>query len=203
MNETELFYKNHYDFYKSKYWSTIHSDINIPNGFKEYPLREYNYFSDLLNQNVVTKDCRIIDMCCGNGLLLKHLQKNCNFYVTPFGIDFQENSIEQAKKIIHPSHKDNFITQNATDFDFTKNQFDIIIIDPYHFTSIDLKILTKKIIENVELLTVFYSYSDVLLNLNYKTISDFPSLNLLGLDTYNYEELSIGLYVSDKKRHTT
>lgn len=198
MNQDENFYKNQFDFYKSKYWKTNHNDFVIPNGFTNYPLETYNYFSNILNNKVQVANCKLLDICCGNGLLLKHLMDTCNFEIIPFGIDFQTKSINQAKSKIHKEHKDNFITQNAKFFDFTKKIYDIILFDPYHFTDTDLKVMTDTITKNVGQFVLFYCYADVLKNLTYKCVSDFPALNSLNLDTYNYDEISFGLCYTKK-----
>jgi SAM-dependent methyltransferase len=198
MTESELFYKSQYDFYKSKYWNTNHNDLNIPNGFDKYPLKEYNYFSDLLNDYISLSKCNILDICCGNGLLLNHLINHCSFDVIPFGIDFQENSIKQAKDEIHTNFKDNFFIKNANSFDFSERIFDIVLLDPYHFTDEDLQNLTTRILGSAKTLAVFYCYQDVLANKNYATVADFPTINSLTLKIYDYAEISIGIYVTEK-----
>ena len=98
---------------------------------------------------------------------------------------FQENSIKQAIDEIHPNFKDNFFIKNATSFDFNEGIFDIVLLDPYHFTDGDLQNLTKNILQSANVLALFYCYQDVLTNKNYTTVADFPTINALTLKTYN------------------
>jgi 2-polyprenyl-3-methyl-5-hydroxy-6-metoxy-1,4-benzoquinol methylase len=194
MTEQYLFYKSQYDFYKVAYWNISHNSTSIPNGFIEYPEKIYNYFHQLLDDIVKINHCNILDMCCGNGLLLKHLMSKCNFDITPYGIDFQENSIIQAQNEIHKEYKENFINKNAIDFEFTLCKFDIILVDPYHFHQDDLQKLIDNILANFNLHILFYSYADVLNIFDYNSVSDFAILKSMELHVYNYPEISIAVY---------
>ena len=82
------------------------------NGFDEYPELEYSMFIRAIN-NIPVTSLRVIDIGCGNGLLLKHIIQNSGKQIMPYGIDFIEESIEETKCQTLPNYKDNFICKNA------------------------------------------------------------------------------------------
>lgn len=192
--KVKLYYQTRYDFYRSNYWFTDHDDIFLPNGFTKLPIEIYSHFLEIINSRVNTNHCKILDLCCGNGLLLKFLSEHSDFIITPFGVDFQEKSINQAQTIIHKEFRENFKCENATNYNFNNNSFDIILIDPYHFQSADLDKIIQNARANSFEFILFYCYADVLSNLNYNSILDFPTINKLNLEMVNFSEVSFAIY---------
>lgn len=190
------FYKDRRGFYFQHYWSTKHDNFLIPNGFIHYPTKEYDYFVTIINNLNNAKRCNIMDVCCGNGLLLKHLIEHCDHQIIPFGIDFISLSIEQAINVIHPDFRQNFFISNAIDFDFSKYTFDFILLDPYHFLDTDLKELLPRIIKQTNNSIIFYTYIDVLEQAKFDSIANFPvlkNMNTYDLEVFNYEKISIAI----------
>jgi SAM-dependent methyltransferase len=188
------FYKERYDFYSQSYWEKEHNDLLVPNGFTVYPNKEYNCFVSLIDNLNTQNQCSIIDICCGNGLLLKHLVEHCHSQIIPYGIDFLENSIQQAKTVIHPNLCNNFFASNAINFDFSNYFFDFVLLDPYHFTDKDLsrllQILTNQTFNSI----LLYTYADVLIQNELQNVAEFSALRgINNLQTYNYEEISIAV----------
>lgn len=126
----DVFYKQRYDYYNVNY---AQNDILSSNGFRIYPNDIYNYFVEIVNLLNKRQTSKIMDVCCGNGLLLKHLIDNCSFRVIPFGIDFVKSSIEQAIQVIHSNNKTNFFCLNAIHFDFLKISFRFYTNRPISF----------------------------------------------------------------------
>ena len=188
------FYKNRYDFYSQNYWKDEHNDLFKPNGFTVYPNKEYNYFVNLIDNLNTLNQCSVIDVCCGNGLLLKHLIEHCSSQIIPYGIDFLENSIQQAKTVIHPNFRNNFFVSNAINFKFSNYFFDFVLLDPYHFTDKDLNKLFQILIKQTSNSIVLYTYADVLMQNKLQSVTDFSALNgINNLQVYNYEEISIAV----------
>jgi len=69
------------------------TDILRPNGFREYPDEIYDLFLSLVNH-----DGRVLDLGCGNGLMLRHLITRSRYRLIPYGVDFIEESIGVYQK---------------------------------------------------------------------------------------------------------
>jgi SAM-dependent methyltransferase len=188
------FYQDRHNFYQNSYWNIQRKNILIPNGFTVYPNKEYNYFVSIIDNLNKKAKCTIIDICCGNGLLLKHLIENCHSQIIPYGIDFLDKSINQAKTVLHQNFSNNFFVSNAINFDFSEHFFDFVLIDPYHFEDKDLKRLLQILIEQTSNCIVFYTYADILMQNKFKSVVCFPALiGIKGLQTHNYKEISIAV----------
>ena len=88
----------------------------------------------------INKSGTILDVGCANGFLLKCLQKWSIYKLTPYGIDYNKECIEQAKDLF-PLYSDNFmfaLMPNLKEFfkqDFPV-KFDFVywnIWDPWNF----------------------------------------------------------------------
>ncbi len=72
------------------YWKGNNgSDILRPNGFDAYPDEIYDFFLGL-----VDREGRVIDLGCGNGLMLRHLVTKSKYKLVPYVVDFIEASIK-------------------------------------------------------------------------------------------------------------
>ena len=58
-----------------------------PNVFGEYPTEVYNLFLSIIDH-----DGKVLDLVCGNGLLLRHLVTNSKYKLIPYRVDFIEES---------------------------------------------------------------------------------------------------------------
>ncbi len=176
-------YHNRKKMLKKMYWGNNDgSDILAPNGFKEYPEGIYNVFL-----SIIDRDGNIIDLGCGNGLLLKHLVTKSKHKLTPYGVDFIEESINQAKTIILPKYKDNFIIGNIVEIELKENMFDIIIFDPTAIHVDDHEITIRKILRVCRKggKIIFYVYKDMLRIL--KIVKLIPLLEwLVQIKVYGY-----------------
>jgi 2-polyprenyl-3-methyl-5-hydroxy-6-metoxy-1,4-benzoquinol methylase len=144
----------------SMYWKNNNgSDIFRPNGFKEYPEDIYNLFLTLIDH-----DGKVIDLGCGNGLMLRHLLTKSRYKLVPYGVDFIEESIKQARETILPMYAENFMVRNIIDLDLGRHSYDFIFFDPYNVHSKDMQNMINKLLKACRPggKIIFYTYRDVL-----------------------------------------
>jgi len=193
MNISQEFYEKRKNNLRTLYWpNDASTNIYWTNGFKAFPEEIYMSFCPLIQ-----KDGKIIDLGCGNGLLLHYLIKKNPYSLVPFGIDFIDLSIEQAKKIIFPSYAHNFFAKNLLEYDFAQGPFDFILFDPYHLHSNDLSSFIQKLLHHCAAngKIIFYAYPDELKAFGYHTVKEFKELNRLSLkDALTSEKISISYY---------
>jgi ubiquinone/menaquinone biosynthesis C-methylase UbiE len=65
----------------------------------------------------------------------------------PFGIDFIEESIRQAKELILSMYAGNFKVGNIVNIDLGTNSFDFIFFDPYDVHSDDIQAMIDKLLK--------------------------------------------------------
>ncbi|MEQ9714009.1 MAG: class I SAM-dependent methyltransferase [Candidatus Asgardarchaeum sp.] len=184
------------------YWKNNDgTDILRPNGFDEYPTDVYNLFLSLIDH-----DGKVLDLGCGNGLLLRHLITNSKYKLIPYGVDFIEESIKQAKEKILPEFAENFTTANIIDYDLKESSFDFILFDPYHLHPKDIPKMTHKIIKACRKngKVIFYTYKDVLTVLKIINLLKLKWISWVGdllpkeigrkLKRINHKEVSVGVY---------
>ncbi|MBN7813687.1 class I SAM-dependent methyltransferase [Algoriphagus sp. H41] len=135
---------------------------------------------------------KILDLGCGNGLLLKHLLDNSYLEIEPFGVDFLENSILQAKNLLHKEFQSNFICCNFIDYDFSHFPYDFVFLDPYHLQQNEVEFITK-VLKHTKTAVIFYTYYDVLENLKYNSVKEFPILKPFMLDSFEHQEMSFAI----------
>jgi SAM-dependent methyltransferase len=206
--KNKIFVMNKRDYYLKrkrkiweKYWKDNDgTDILRPNGFKEYPEEIYNIFL-----NLIDRDGKIIDLGCGNGLLLKHIITRSKYKLIPYGVDFIEESIEQAKNIILPEYAQNFTVANIVDYEMGENEYDFILFDPYSVHHDDLRDMIEKIYRACKEggKIIFYTYRDVLMVLRIIYLIKFRWISWVGdllpkdvkrnLDRRDYKKVSIGI----------
>ncbi|MGB9760573.1 MAG: class I SAM-dependent methyltransferase [Fervidicoccus fontis] len=188
------------DFYRRRkerlwemYWrNNDGSDVLRPNGFDVYPDEIYDLFLKLVDH-----DGRVIDLGCGNGLMLRHLVTKSRFRLVPYGVDFIEESIKQAKEVILPQYAENFKVGNIADIDLSPNFFDFIFFDPYDVHQDDSQHMINKILQACKPggKIIFYTYEDVLKALKLKWVGDLlPKEIAKKLKRIEHDEVSIGVY---------
>jgi len=118
------------------------SDVFRPNGFSEYPQEIYDVFLGLIDH-----DGRVIDLGCGNGLMLRHLTTGSKHKLMPYGVDFMEESIKQAKDAILHMHAENFKVESIVDIALDVSSFDFIFFHPYHVHSDDMQGMIDKLLK--------------------------------------------------------
>ena len=112
------------------------------NGYSEPPVGPYISTLPLVNKNG-----KIIDLGCGNGMLLKFLIEFSNQQLIPYGIDLNQLSLNKAKEFF-PNQKDNFKIFDVNKYNFEEGPFDIIITNPF-YTKPNIRQFTEKCLQNL------------------------------------------------------
>ncbi|MGC9095221.1 MAG: class I SAM-dependent methyltransferase [Candidatus Bathyarchaeia archaeon] len=197
------------DFYHARkqrlwnmYWKDNDgSDIFRPNGFDEYPKEIYDLFLSLIDH-----DGRVIDLGCGNGLMLRHLLTKSKHKLIPYGVDFIEESIKQAKEVILPMYAENFKVGNIVDIELGTGYFDFIFFDPYDVHPNDVQGMIDKLLKACKHggKIIFYTYKDVLKALRLIKLFKLKWVKWVGdllpqeiarkLKRIDHDEVSVGVY---------
>ena len=207
MHSKRGFYEKRKRHLWKMYWEgNDGTDVLRPNGFKEYPVEIYNIFLSLIDH-----DGKVIDLGCGNGLMLKHLVTNSKYKLVPYGVDFIEESIKQAREIVLPEYSDNFTVANVVEVNLGENSFDFIFFDPYIVHPDDLEDMISKLLKACKPRgkVIFYTYKDVLLVLRLINLLKLKWVRWVGdllpkwiankLERIDHKEVSIGVYKCNKE----
>lgn len=181
--------------YESSYWNNSNGNFNSINGYETNPKDIYSNFLKIIEKLEVKNDCKIIDLGCGNGMLVKFIRQNLKLNVIPFGVDFLEKSIVQAKTIIHPDYATNFRVSNISKVTFAKNSFDIIILDPSLLSTNDFLVLLPQIKEAANIASIFYIHDDVLSALQIQSIKELYTFNDLSFEIYDFKKISFAVFM--------
>lgn len=113
--------------YRKRYYPEGRDNLYAPNGIKDLRtlVKKYAYLLKLIK-----RDGKIIDFGCGNGMMLKFLVMNARCRLVPYGVDFLKESVRQAKTVVFPEYKENFVCMNIADYDFRGASFDYILTNP-------------------------------------------------------------------------
>ncbi len=155
-------YKKRRKIFEKMYWGESRrrrDNLYRPSGFKEYPRDIYNLFTSLID-----RDGKVVDLGCGNGLLLRHLVQHSRYRLEPYGVDFLEKSIEQAKNKILPEYAQNFTVANIVDYKLEPQSYDFILVDPTSIHRDDIEDFVEKLAIACRPggKIIFYAYRDVL-----------------------------------------
>lgn len=141
----------------------------------------------------------IIDFGCGTGLLLKHVAENLPYQVIPYGIDFLEESIFEAKTQNHVEYRDNFIFGNIMDYPYEDKKFDVALVDPYLLAPTDLEYFYSQLSNHFTGVLINYMYEDVLEGLGLSSIREFAPLNNKSHAYFEFPLISFAVRVNPSK----
>jgi len=189
--ENKQFYKKRRDEFKELYWSKKPENLAIPNGFQFYPSEIYDQFALLM-----TRAGKVLDLGCGNGLLLKHLVRKSRNRLIPYGVDFLKKSITEAKKVVLPKCQENFTLCNFLQFDFAGAPFDYILLDPDDVHPFDWKIFLKRVALSLSSkgIIIFYTYADSLTYFEIEWVGERRFLKKLKLKRIDGKGVSFAIY---------
>jgi ubiquinone/menaquinone biosynthesis C-methylase UbiE len=181
------YYSERKEFFEKIYWEKDHNNILIPNGINSFPpvdlIGKLNILLKIINHGG-----NIIDLGCGNGVLLKLLMGKSNQKIIPWGIDFLDKSIQQAREKVLPKFKENFEVGNCLKINFDK-QFDYIISDLECASDDDINIFINKCFNALKKngALIFFIPSDTYISIKNrgKTMSFLKSKNLNWLKNPN------------------
>lgn len=140
------------------------------NGFDEYPVLEYSMFIRAIN-HIQINSLRVIDIGCGSGLLLKHIILNSGKEIIPYGIDFIEKSVEEAKSRTLPNFKDNFVCINAVLYEFNIS-FDLVLFDISLLKKEDSDLFLERAKNKGNHYCIVYLYADVMKKMKVSNVAD-------------------------------
>ncbi len=152
----EYSYISRKEWFLKNYWGKEENNLFIPNGVPNV-VGFRSKVAFLLK--LITNPGTIIDLGCGNGLLLRYLLEKCNHNLIPYGIDWLEKSISQAKKEVLPEFADNFTVGNVKEIAFDK--FDYVLADPESVSDKDFSAYLEKCIASTNHILIFLIPQDV------------------------------------------
>lgn len=186
----EGFYRKERTYYTDKYWKDNENNLFRPNGFIGLPDINYGAFREQIN-----KDGKVLDLGCGNGLMLKYLMATSGFKLIPYGADFMEKSIKQAKEILFPEYADNFDLCNVADYTFEKGPFDFIFTFISHVHTSQRKKYIGNVVKSCKKggRIIFYEYRDVIEASKIQCVGDSPELKNIKTERRNYPTVSFAI----------
>ncbi len=192
MREKGKYYQNQQKFYFTKYWvNNNNQNFYRPNGFTALPEGAYRAFTAEIDRNG-----KVLDLGCGNGLMLQYLILTCGYKLIPYGVDFMELSIKQAREIIHPQYPKNFVVANVINYSFQDGPFDFIFVPLHHIHPDDRINYLNKIKKSCQKKgkIIFYEYADALQAEKENWIGGYLELKNWSLVRKDYPGLSIGIW---------
>jgi tRNA1(Val) A37 N6-methylase TrmN6 len=105
-------------------WFEPFGELYRQNGYFSRPSGIYAGFLPFIRRSG-----RILELGCGNGMLLRYLSERSENRLTPFGIDIDPCAIETARTVILPDFADNFRVGDVRDYHEERN-FDIVVTNP-------------------------------------------------------------------------
>jgi len=128
--------------------------------------------------------------------MLKYLMLTSGYKLIPYGVDFLERSIKQAKEILHPQYAANFTCGNVVDYSFKGGPFDFIFTTIHHIYPGDRKEYLNKLRKNCRKggKIIFYEYEDVLKAENYTWVGEFSELKTWKLIRKDHPEIILGIF---------
>jgi len=97
------------------------------NGYNSPPISLYESFLA-----VIDRPGKILELGCGNGLLLRFLCDNSAHLHNPFGVDCSPHLIHRARTEIFPDLQDQFQVADILTYDFAEAPFALIITNPLY-----------------------------------------------------------------------
>lgn len=127
---------------------------------------------------LIDRGGKIIDLGCGNGMLLKFLLQFSGHHLMPYGIDLNKEAIQQAKTDVLPEYADNFAAGNIKDYGFREGPFDIIISSPFYSLG-NPKDFTKKCMNALKPKgkLIYFFYYDVFRRLGITSLDECEYLD--------------------------
>jgi len=112
------------------------------NGYSSPPSKYY-----LPTLSLINRAGKLLDLGCGNGMLLKFIRTFSHLPIEPYGIDSRQVPLEQAKREIFPDCPENFRLADVNDYDFKEGPFNIMITNPLYGN--DVRTFTETCLDNL------------------------------------------------------
>jgi SAM-dependent methyltransferase len=190
--DNRTFYESAYAWYADAYWnSNDGTDLCRPNGFPRLPRPVYDLFA-----SQVVQGGKVLDLGCGNGLMLKYLVDVSPNRVVPYGVDWLERSIAQARHVVLPEFEGHFFVANLVDYDFADAPYRCIFVAPDDVHPDDREQFFRTAVDALsdDGRIVFYCYRDVLDNQAVSWPGDLHGLTTLPLEQIDSDPVVLGVF---------
>jgi|GEM_PF-1488335 len=97
------------------------------NGYEGVP---HNFYGSTLP--LIDRPGDIMDLGCGNGMLLRFLMEFSGQKLIPHGVDINIHALMQAKEKILKKYSNNFSFGRIENYDLKNQAFDILIANPFY-----------------------------------------------------------------------
>jgi len=172
--DADEFYARREVQYRQKYFGKREQHtIHWTNGFASSPTSVYAAFLTFIHH-----DGAVLDLGCGNGMLLRYLTDNLPHKMQPFGVDFLDEAIEQARTTVFPEERDNFTVGSICRFPIEHYRFDFILLDPHHLAPTDRSQIVARLRRRIRPggRLVVYSYHDAMDAEGSRCLSDYRGM---------------------------
>lgn len=144
---------------------------------------------------LIDRDGKIMDLGCGNGMLLAFLMKFSGHELEPYGIDCKPKPIGQARGEILPEYERNFRVAHISEYDYAEGPFDIIIANPFH-VDLGIDAFTQRclshLIQGGRL--VYRIHDDVLRGNKIKTVQEVGGWQFMNMRVSRGEGLELCVF---------
>jgi SAM-dependent methyltransferase len=195
----EARYARRLAWYRRTYWPSGSQVLEASaNGFSAYPTSAYDRFVEVLDARARGPCGTVLDLGCGTGLLLRHLQARVSFRVVPYGVDFLPEAVACARHLHCPEHAAHFSVGNVRDYPAGAGRvqatgFDFVLLDPSLLEQGDLAPLVSRIMRLVRNTLVLYVYPDVLDSLGLRHAADFEGVRQLSYNLLSPGDVSLAV----------
>ena len=108
-------------------WLQTYGSLYRTNGYSSPPWAIYDRFL-----GVVDRPGPILELGCGNGLLLRFLYDLSGQALRPFGVDIREARIREAKATVFPEREACFVPGDLRDGVHHTGLFTTLIVNPLY-----------------------------------------------------------------------
>ncbi len=108
-------------------WFQRYGGLHGTNGYSFPPWAIYDQFLP-----VVDRPGRILELGCGNGLLLRYLCDLSGRALQPFGVDNKEPRIQEARTIVFPECPSSFVQGDLREGVHHRGSFAVLMVNPLY-----------------------------------------------------------------------
>jgi tRNA1(Val) A37 N6-methylase TrmN6 len=108
-------------------WVQRYGGLHETNGYSFPPWAIYDQFLPVIN-----RPGRILELGCGNGLLLRFLCDLSGRALQPFGVDIKEPRIHEARTIVFPEYPSSFVQGDLREDVHHSGSFAVLMVNPLY-----------------------------------------------------------------------